>query len=568
MVMDTAGAAKNIKISILILNGKAGADNLDASLESLAKNSLPASTYEVILIDPIPDEQWEKTVIQGLPFSHTIIRPAGVNPIEALRRALDNARGQFCLFLKAGLRADRGLIASHLEMQLLQNGVLGIGCVKYSLATGAGWHARWFTEWQNQKDCPLEQGKLSWQDCAIENFSAPKEALLSAIDSAPDLVQGCAPEMVYRLLQQRLPVVYLPEKIAVKEEARGYRDLATEVEGWGLASVQLWRRYPDLLPGLFGHFFQTSPRAVLLRRLLIALNVPSILLSPVGPLLKKWTWQRRWFEFLSEFWFWRGVRKGLHDPQTWKRLTSGVIILIYHAFASDGEPPNRYTVTLSSFTSQMSWLRRLGYRVISLEEYARCLREFRLPPERSIVLTIDDGYLDNYRMAYPVLKRFNLAATIFLISSKMGKTNDWDKADEGELVSRPIFSWDQTREMLAAGVSFGAHTRTHPFLSAVSPEQVCIEIEGSKEDIERELGVPVQVFSYPHGDYTPSIQAQVEQAGFMAAVTSDGGMNTPGTPPFALNRVEIRGTFSFLRFLGLLWSQKDLQSKKDPLVGE
>jgi peptidoglycan/xylan/chitin deacetylase (PgdA/CDA1 family) len=104
---------------------------------------------------------------------------------------------------------------------------------------------------------------------------------------------------------------------------------------------------------------------------------------------------------------------------------------------------------------------------------------------------------------------------------------------------RPM-TWTQLRALAADGFDVGAHTRTHPILSRVGPEQLRAEIEGCKQYLEQMLGFPVPHFAYPNGgsqDYTPEAVAVVSQAGYRAAVTSVGGGNTPATSPFELRRI-------------------------------
>jgi len=104
---------------------------------------------------------------------------------------------------------------------------------------------------------------------------------------------------------------------------------------------------------------------------------------------------------------------------------------------------------------------------------------------------------------------------------------------------RPL-TWTQLRALNAEGFDVGAHTRTHPILSRVGPEQLRTEIEGCREQMEQRLGFPVRHFAYPNGgkeDYTPEAVEQVARAGYRAAVTCVAGGNTPSTSPFELRRI-------------------------------
>jgi peptidoglycan/xylan/chitin deacetylase (PgdA/CDA1 family) len=193
----------------------------------------------------------------------------------------------------------------------------------------------------------------------------------------------------------------------------------------------------------------------------------------------------------------------------------------------------------------------MGYVPITFKQFLACQRDRRPVPVGSVVITFDDGYIDNYTHAYPILQQQNIPATIFLVSSYIGLANKWD--EQKQLADRSLMSWSQIQELVKQGVEFGAHTCTHPVLTAISPDRAEEEITVSRKQLESSLGVPVDLFAYPYGDYDPSVQALVQQAGFAGGCTADAGMNTLITPTFALRRTEIRGTDSLPRFLLSLW---------------
>src|ERR1041385_3189005 len=137
----------------------------------------------------------------------------------------------------------------------------------------------------------------------------------------------------------------------------------------GSAYVELWKQHPELLSELFGNFYDTSPRGIFLRRLLFALNIPPRWLKIVGTGLFNSMAKEKWSVFFQQYCFWWAVRRAIGNRQIWQRLTHGVPILMYHAFAGVGENASRYVVPIRSFRAQMWLLKHLGYHVISLEEY-------------------------------------------------------------------------------------------------------------------------------------------------------------------------------------------------------
>jgi len=229
---------------------------------------------------------------------------------------------------------------------------------------------------------------------------------------------------------------------------------------------------------------------------------------------------------------------------------------MYHAFGAREERPSRFILPARRFACQMAWLSRLGYNVLGLEEFLGYRREGRLPPAPSVVITIDDGYQDNYTRAFPILRHHGFPATIFLVSQKLGQSNHWDEGST--LTGRPLLSLSQVREMFKAGIHFGAHTRTHPRLSTLGDREVQQEIQGSKQDLERMLDLPIQTFAYPYGDFDSRVKTVAEEAGFQGSCSVEGGTNSSKTPLHILRRTEMYGTDSLLRFLVMLLSEDPL----------
>jgi peptidoglycan/xylan/chitin deacetylase (PgdA/CDA1 family) len=223
----------------------------------------------------------------------------------------------------------------------------------------------------------------------------------------------------------------------------------------------------------------------------------------------------------------------------------GTPILAYHAFARPGEREARFVVSPRRFRLQLLLLKLLRRRVIGLDEHVRRLAS-REPLGRAVVITIDDGYLDNYGVAWPLLRRFGYTATIFLVSGSVGGANDWDP--EGDLAGRPLLDWFHIRELAAAGIVFGAHTRTHPSLPGLDEPSLSAEIEGSRRDLEAALDRHVDLFAYPYGRFDDDAVRAVAAAGFSAACTAWVGLAGPEDDPHRLPRVEVRGRESLLRF--------------------
>jgi peptidoglycan/xylan/chitin deacetylase (PgdA/CDA1 family) len=292
--------------------------------------------------------------------------------------------------------------------------------------------------------------------------------------------------------------------------------------------------------------------ALMLRRLLEAVDVPPRWLVGCRLVFGASPRQSKFELFLRRYAYWRGVRHGLDDRQSWKRMQRGPVILMYHAIGrTASEGGSCFVVSRAKFQRQMAWLKWRGYRVLSLRDLIAHREANQLPPARSVVITFDDGYADNYDVALPILRRYGFPATVFVVSDSVGQSATW-VSDEA-LRGRPLLSGRQLAEMANCGIEIGAHTRTHPSLPTLPAEHQESELRGSRAALEQQLGQAVLTFAYPFGDYDAAVAARVGVAGFIGACCSRSGVNDPSTPPFELRRAEVRGTESFFAYAVMLW---------------
>ncbi len=216
------------------------------------------------------------------------------------------------------------------------------------------------------------------------------------------------------------------------------------------------------------------------------------------------------------------------------RLRPSVRILYYHSVSN---LPVRSSVAPELFAAQMEYLRQSGYRVLSLPEVIQGITTRTSFPEKSVVLTFDDGFLDNYEQAFPVLARLQFPAIIFLAASFIG-SDRLPTLTRTDFVPQPL-TWEHVKEMHSHSIEFGAHTLTHPLLSQISLAQVRHEVRESKRMIEDVVGTPVHFFCYPRGDFTAEIQQIVREEGYRAACTTVPGVNDWNTDLLALKRTYI-----------------------------
>jgi peptidoglycan/xylan/chitin deacetylase (PgdA/CDA1 family) len=208
------------------------------------------------------------------------------------------------------------------------------------------------------------------------------------------------------------------------------------------------------------------------------------------------------------------------------------VILTYHSI-SEGGPPLQISPSL--FAEQMAWL-HANVRVAPLGEVVSALTERKPLPERTVVLTFDDGYSDFYFSAAPVLRRLKFPATIFVPTGLCGGA---DRPRPSAWVSpQPLLDWNQVAALAKEGFSFGAHSVSHPALPALSAEEAKHEIAGSKTELEEHTGQEVEFFAYPYGRWTPAVRTVVQQE-YRGACSTGAGVVELDADPFALPRVDV-----------------------------
>lgn len=208
------------------------------------------------------------------------------------------------------------------------------------------------------------------------------------------------------------------------------------------------------------------------------------------------------------------------------------VILTFHSI-SQGNSPLKISPEL--FAEQMAWLKS-NARILSLGEVVTCLLERRALPERTVVLTFDDGFRNFRDCAVPVLRRFDFPATIFVPTGYCGGTNSWP--GQPEWVQREeLLSWQEITDLASRGFIFGAHTVTHPRLPALSLAEAEREIKSSKTEIEEHIQRSVDFFAYPFGGWNPAVR-DLASKHYRAACSTGAGVLEADAHPFALPRVD------------------------------
>ncbi|MCG8604777.1 polysaccharide deacetylase family protein [bacterium] len=278
-------------------------------------------------------------------------------------------------------------------------------------------------------------------------------------------------------------------------------------------------------------------------------------------------------------------------------------VLTYHRVAAMGETPQLnaglISATPAAFVDQMEILAQ-DYHVVSMQTVLRAFEGRQLLPERAVLITFDDAYVDFAEHAWPAMSKLNLPATVFVPTAYPNQPKRlfwWDKIhqvcyqSEQRQVSTPIgrislssdeerqmalkklqghvkallheeamafvdelhtqyvsecngkvtvLSWDELRRLAKDGVTLGAHTQTHPILTRVSLEQARDEMLGSQADLRREIRDVLPIFSYPDGGHTQAVIDVLKNANFKLGFNGPSGVNdVTRVDPFRIRRINV-----------------------------
>lgn len=216
-------------------------------------------------------------------------------------------------------------------------------------------------------------------------------------------------------------------------------------------------------------------------------------------------------------------------------------ILMYHMVSDpQTEQDARYAIPPRRLEKHLRGLRERGHQFVSLDAVSDWIDGKSALPERAVAVTLDDGYLDNYRNAFPIFERMQVPAAIFLVSGLMGDSNRWM---QGRGFSRrELMNWEQARELSRHGITLGGHTHSHVKLPQIPLAEARDELVRCKKSLEDELGIAAPHFAYPYGLLNDEVRELVAQAGYRSACSTRPGANRSGVDRFLLRRIEVCGT--------------------------
>jgi peptidoglycan/xylan/chitin deacetylase (PgdA/CDA1 family) len=205
-----------------------------------------------------------------------------------------------------------------------------------------------------------------------------------------------------------------------------------------------------------------------------------------------------------------------------------VPVLMYHAI-DNNDKTTKLSVSPEGFARQMEFLHKHHYNVVGFDKVVSYMQKKEKVPPRTVAITFDDGLYNNYANAYPVLKKYGIPATMFIIIKKIGQPG--------------YMGWKEIKEMADSGViTIGSHTVSHLWLPAMGTKELVYELQASKEVLENNTGKKVDILCYPIGAHNERVERFTKESGYACAVATNPGHSASSDDIFAIKRIKISRT--------------------------
>jgi len=202
-----------------------------------------------------------------------------------------------------------------------------------------------------------------------------------------------------------------------------------------------------------------------------------------------------------------------------------VPVLMYHSI-NKGSAGSRLIVDAATFKKQMKFLKDHNFNCISINEYIDNIKNKKKQKRKSVVITFDDGFEDNYLTAFPILKEFEIPVTIFIVTDWVGDEN--------------MLDWSQIKELEKSDlIDIGSHAVSHDMLTRMPKAEMLMEIKQSKQILEDALNKSIELFCYPTGAHSEFIKKMTKLSGYKAACATSVDKRTSLDDLFAIRRIRI-----------------------------
>ena len=236
---------------------------------------------------------------------------------------------------------------------------------------------------------------------------------------------------------------------------------------------------------------------------------------------------------------------------TYALRQQSIRILTYHSISEESNP---IAIKPCIFRQQMELIEHSNYKVISLNEAVNSLRTCE-PKYKSLVLTFDDGYRDNYINAFPLLRDLNFPACFFIVTGAVARKSSWDRH------SLDLMNWDEIAHLSESGNDIGSHTNSHINLSGKNNyPNLLLELQESAQLIQEKLKNAFIHFAYPYGAGVYNTQVRTILTNVFSCALRANGLfgNNPATDLWGLKRVSIHPSIDLTRFKQIITGYSDI----------
>ncbi|WP_454052736.1 polysaccharide deacetylase family protein [Clostridium sp. Marseille-Q7071] len=218
----------------------------------------------------------------------------------------------------------------------------------------------------------------------------------------------------------------------------------------------------------------------------------------------------------------------------------GVPVLYYHSIQKSGE--NELMMDPELFRSHLQWLNNNNYTSLTMEEFYNYIKYNTPVPEKSVVITFDDGYIDNYTNAMPIINEFDFDTTIFMVSDFVGNPN--------------FLTESQLKELEKNKINIESHTANHLYLAKLPKEKQKEELQQSKDRLDNLLNEKIEYVAYPYGSYNDDTKNITREIGYKMGFSTDSGWASGDDDLFSIPRVYMSDFYDLDEFIRRMTTPK------------
>ena len=502
----------------------------------------------IVVVDGSTDGTAQALRALDIPFPLIVEEQPNQGRSAACNRGAALARGEILLFLDDDMEAHPQLLAEHDRLQR-EGADMVLGHIPLQPKSPRNVLSAGVEFWADQraKRLSVPGATLTIQDMITGQASLRRELFHAVGGFDPNFTRGGTfgnedLDFGLRFLSQGYRVVFNPRAISWQYYAVKPSHYLRQWHQAGQADVAFVRKHPSQVQAITTANRANKPINRFLWRPFVALP---ILVIPFAAILrwisvlaansgfKNIVITKLFFE-IRRMEYWRGVREAGGMPQN-----RPVRVLAYHAIADLAGAPvyEPYGIPPELFRRQLATLKRFGFRFVEVDEFLRYMRGESGVPRGALLLTFDDGYAELLDVVLPILNELAIPAVVFAVSERLGGTNDWDVALGAPQLR--LMDADALHRLAESGIEIGAHSRTHPFLTRVSKNQLHAEIAGSVADLEAIGLARPRLFAYPHGEWNQTVKQAAREAGLQAGFTIDPNLSRSNQDPYQIPRIEI-----------------------------